>query len=145
MTSPGLVFSEEVRVRGFALQLFDGFTGKPQLEGPVTVGITGGKASPLLVKALTDTVTAKRAGAAEALARSGLAAHRPAVRKLLADSNQTVRARVAIALVESKDKEAIPALIDLVEKGTIEDRERIETLLVKLAGEKAPPTVSATR
>ena len=28
MTFTGLVFSEEVRVRGFALQLFDGFTGR---------------------------------------------------------------------------------------------------------------------
>jgi hypothetical protein len=43
MTSPGLVFSEEVRVRGFALQLFDGFTGESQLEGPVTVTIAGRK------------------------------------------------------------------------------------------------------
>jgi hypothetical protein len=43
MTFPGLVFSEEVRVRGFALQLFDGYTGAPRLEGQVIVSIAGRK------------------------------------------------------------------------------------------------------
>lgn len=41
MTFPGLAYSEEVRVRGFALQLFDGYTGASQLEGQVIVSIAG--------------------------------------------------------------------------------------------------------
>jgi hypothetical protein len=38
--------TEELRVRGFALQLYDGFTGQPQLEGEMSVTIAG-KRPPL--------------------------------------------------------------------------------------------------
>ena len=53
MTFPGLVSSEEIRVRGFALQLYDGFTGQPRLEGRVAVNIAGQK--PPFAK--TDSAT----------------------------------------------------------------------------------------
>ena len=53
MTYPGLVFSEEISVPGFALQLYDGFTGEPQLQGQVTVSIAGQK--PPVAK--TDSAT----------------------------------------------------------------------------------------
>ena len=33
MTFPGLVFSEGIRVRGFAIQLYDGFTGRRSWRG----------------------------------------------------------------------------------------------------------------
>lgn len=39
MTSLGLTFSEELTAQGFALQLYDGFTGLPQLQGQVSVNI----------------------------------------------------------------------------------------------------------
>ncbi len=44
MTYPGLAFSEELSVRGFALQLYDGFTGRQRLEGEVTISIAGQRA-----------------------------------------------------------------------------------------------------
>ncbi len=103
-----------------------------------TVGVKDGKADAALVKALSDKLAIKRAGAGEALSRAGGKAHRAAVRKLLADSEPVVRMRVALALLEAKDKEAIPALIELVEKAPNEDRERVEEMLARLAGEKAP-------
>jgi hypothetical protein len=102
------------------------------------VGVRGGKPDALLLKALGDRLSAKRAAAAEALARAGGKAQLPALRKLLADADQGVRVRVALALVEAKDKAAVPALIDLLEKATGEDRDRVEELLGLLAGEKAP-------
>jgi hypothetical protein len=46
MTLLGLTVIEELRARGFALQLFDGFTREPQLEGQVDVSIVGQR-SPL--------------------------------------------------------------------------------------------------
>jgi hypothetical protein len=53
MTFPGLPFSEELTVRGFALQLFDGFTGESRLQGEVAVSIAGRK--PPLEKADSAT------------------------------------------------------------------------------------------
>jgi hypothetical protein len=41
MTSPGFRSLDEIKVRGFALQLFDGFTKEGQLHGQVAVTITG--------------------------------------------------------------------------------------------------------
>jgi hypothetical protein len=46
MTYPGLLFTESTTFSGFALQLYDGFTGLQQLEGKVVVSIAGLK-SPL--------------------------------------------------------------------------------------------------
>jgi hypothetical protein len=114
------------------------------VAGLAVVGVKDGKVSPVLLKALGDKVVVKRAGAGTVVARIGGAAHRPAVRKLLADENQTVRARVGMTLVEMKDKEAIPTLIDLIEKGANDDRDRVEEMLTLLAGEKAPASVSGT-
>jgi hypothetical protein len=53
MTIAGLLYSEELTTRGFALQLFDGFTGQCQLEGEVAVSIAGRK--PRYAK--TDSAT----------------------------------------------------------------------------------------
>lgn len=44
MTSLGLTFSEELTTQGFALLLYDGFTGLPQLQGQVSVNIPGQRA-----------------------------------------------------------------------------------------------------
>ncbi|HEX3151511.1 MAG TPA: hypothetical protein VHR66_25765 [Gemmataceae bacterium] len=43
MNTPGLVFSEELTATGFALQLFDGYSGLRILEGQVSVAIAGRK------------------------------------------------------------------------------------------------------
>jgi hypothetical protein len=46
MTFPGLVLLEQIAVRGFALQLIDGYTRAPELQGEVLVNIAGQR-SPL--------------------------------------------------------------------------------------------------
>jgi hypothetical protein len=53
MTFPGLTFSEELTAQGFALQLYDGFTGLPELQGLVSVNIAN--QAPPIEK--TDTAT----------------------------------------------------------------------------------------
>jgi hypothetical protein len=102
------------------------------------VGIKDGKPDPLLIKAAGDKVAAKRAAVGEVLARSGGAAHRGTAHKLLRDPDPGVRRRVAEALIEVHDKEAVPVLIALL--GTLkgEDADRVEDLLQSVAGDKAP-------
>src|SRR5262249_21279061 len=76
--------------------------------------------------------------AAEALCRAGTADHRAKVRPLLKDPEAFVRLRVGLALVEAKEKEALPVLIALLnDKGKV-DVGPVEDLLFLLAGDKAP-------
>jgi hypothetical protein len=102
-------------------------------------GVREGKADPLLVKALADAAPARRAVAAEALARGKAADQRDAVRKLLADTDSTVRERVALALLGARDKEAVPALINLLGELPRDRRYAVEDALYRVAGDKAPP------
>jgi hypothetical protein len=53
MTSLGIVISETIALTGFAVQLYDGFTGQQQLAGQVIVSIAGLK--PPVAK--TDSAT----------------------------------------------------------------------------------------
>jgi HEAT repeat protein len=110
-----------------------------------TAGLREGKVEAALVKGLTDKMPIKRAAAGAALARVGGAAHRPAVRKLLKDEKIEVRRRVALALVDAKDKEAVPALIALLADSAVEDRDAVEEKLGLVAGDKAPayPTLNS--
>lgn len=100
----------------------------------------GGKADPLAVKALTSPSPVVRAAAGQALA--GVKAERVAVHKLLADANVGVRRRVALALLQARDKDAIPALIELTGNKSADDATAAEDALSSLAGEKAPAPVS---
>ncbi len=58
-----------------------------------------GKADPALAAALADKVPLRRAIGAEILCQSDARGHRPSVRRLLQDSEPTVRLRVALALL----------------------------------------------
>jgi HEAT repeat protein len=60
------------------------------------------------------------------------------VRTLLKDPAPTVRLRTALALAESGDSEAVPVLIDLLTEMSPEQRQPVEELLARLAGEWAP-------
>jgi HEAT repeat protein len=86
--------------------------------------------------ALSDRQWIKRYAAAEALVR--VAGQRPAVRKLLQDPDSGVRRRVALTLLQAHDKEAVPALISLLDAKSSEDAGAAEDILTVLAGEKAP-------
>jgi outer membrane protein assembly factor BamB len=97
-----------------------------------------GKPDPALLAALDDKLPLRRAGAGEALARGGGMDVRPAIRKLLQDTDPAVRLRVALALVAGRDKDAVPGLIDaLADLPTDEGGLALETLVI-LAGDKAP-------
>jgi hypothetical protein len=102
-----------------------------------TAGVRGGKADPELVRALEDKSAARRAAAGEALARAA-PAQRAAVRRLLRDPDAAVRRRVALALVEAREKEAVPVLIALLTELPGEEAVRVEETLLALAGDKAP-------
>lgn len=96
------------------------------------------KADPALVAALTDALPGKRAAAAVALCRANAPGQMAAIRKLLDDPEPAVRLRVALALAVTRDKEAVPVLINLLAKADARDRATIDTLLHRLAEDKAP-------
>jgi hypothetical protein len=103
-----------------------------------TVAVSGGKADPALLKALDDKLPARRAAAAVALVRAGAKEQLAEVRKLLKDSESSVRLRVAVALALAREKEAVPALIDLLADLKPGDAYEAEDLLLTLAGDDAP-------
>lgn len=103
------------------------------------VALAGEKPDPLLVQALDDPQPVRRAAAAEALIRT----RRPEVvgtaRAALKDKNLDVRLRAALALVTSaRDKESVPALIDLLSDLPQGSAWRVEEVLIRMAGESAP-------
>jgi hypothetical protein len=97
-----------------------------------------GNADPLLVRALNDSSPLKRAVAGSALCRADCRREFPAVRRLLRDSNLHVRRRVALALLEARDKAAVPASIELLAELPRAEAESIESMLLQLAGDSPP-------
>jgi hypothetical protein len=104
-----------------------------------TLAVRAGKVEPVLVAALKDRLAVKRAAAAVALCRARAAAHLPAIRKLLADPDPSVRFGVALALAEAREKEAVPVLIALLDRLGPRNYGRVEELLYRLARDKAVP------
>src|SRR5262249_17824399 len=100
--------------------------------------VRDGKVDPALPRTLEDTLAVRRGAAAEALARRGGREHRPAVRKLLQDSDPVVRLRVALALVSAGDREAVAALIDSLTGLPLDQPGQAEDALRLLAGEQSP-------
>jgi HEAT repeat protein len=91
-----------------------------------------------LMKALHDTLPARRAIAGEVLAAVANAKVRAAVRNLLANSDHSVRLRVAVALVCAADRDAVPVLIDLLADLPGDELWQAEEILYRLAGVTAP-------
>jgi hypothetical protein len=103
------------------------------------VAVRGGRPEAALVAALKDRAAVKRAAAGSALVCVGAAAQLPAVRALLQDPDPAVRLRVALALVtERRDKDAVGKLIDALEHLPPERLWAAETLLIRIAGARAP-------
>jgi hypothetical protein len=103
------------------------------------VAVVDGKVDPLLVKTLADKSPVKRGAAAEALVRGKADTELGAVRGLLKDSDAQVRLRVAMALVPRREKEVVPTLIDLLGELNPDQLWPAEEVLIRLAGDKAPP------
>jgi HEAT repeat protein len=98
---------------------------------------------PQFLAALQDELPARRGAAAYVLGRVGAKEHRLAVHKLLEDPAPRVRLRAAQALFASKDKAAVPALIDLLAKAPDSWMWQVEDLLQRVASDKGPPLPSA--
>jgi hypothetical protein len=97
-----------------------------------------GKPEPAALKALSDRYPVKRWAAAAALARA-TKEQRATVHKLLTDADPGVRRHLALALLDVKDKEGVPALISLLDGKSSVDTEIAEEVLVSIAGDRAPP------
>ncbi len=104
----------------------------------IAMAVKDGKADPAVLKALEDKVPGRRAAAAEALAFSGGADEREAVRKLLKDPDPTVKLRAAIALTSAQDKETVPSLIALLTDLPPNLAGQAEEHLRLIAGDGAP-------
>jgi HEAT repeat protein/outer membrane protein assembly factor BamB len=102
------------------------------------LAVHDGKPDPVLVAALTDKGAARRGAAGVALLKAGVAEQRPAVRKLLEDPDASVRLRVALGLVATRDKEAIPVLIALLGQLPPAQTWQAEEVLYRLAEDQAP-------
>src|SRR5260370_20872532 len=97
-----------------------------------------GKPDPAWVEALDTPRPGVRKAAAAALVKGGGPEARPAVRKLFAYKDMTVRLRTALALAPH-DAEAIPVLIELIAHAQGEQSWQAHDFLCQLAGDKAPP------
>ncbi len=97
-----------------------------------------GKPEPVLVAALTDKSSLKRAAAAAALCRLDSADVRLDVRKVLHDRDPHVRLRVALALTAARDKEAVSVLIQLLEELPLNQTGLVISLLQRLSGDTGP-------
>jgi hypothetical protein len=107
-------------------------------EALAAVTSRDGKPEAALVAALADPVAPRRAAAAEALCRAGVAGQRTAVRRLLRDPDPAVRLPVAMALTARGDKDAVPVLIDLLALAPRPEAYQVVDLLFRLAGDQAP-------
>lgn len=107
------------------------------------VAFKDGKPDPNIVRALTDAQGARRAAAAEALCLGGDREHLPEIRKLLTDSEASVRLKTALALAGIRERQAVSTLIDLLGELPFEQAEPAEEYLQRLAGERSPENLPA--
>src|SRR5438105_4298376 len=83
-------------------------------------------------------ITVRRAAAVAALLRSGSAEQRRPLRKYLQDPDPHVRLEAGLALVDARDRDAVPVLIALITELPQERCWPIEDVLCRLAGEQTP-------
>jgi hypothetical protein len=133
-----------------ALLQFLPYAADEECEEEIWFGLdTLAKAEPQLVAALVgslrDKIPIRRAAAGYLLARRGNGEQKTEAKKLLTDSDPLVRLRTAQGLLGAKDKDAIPVLIELLEKlRWTEEAWQAEEMLHWVAGNDAPePTVGA--
>jgi len=120
----------------------DDETALPEVQVALnTVAFKNGKPDPAVVRALNDPQGARRAAAAEALCLGGDRTYLPEIRKMLTDSEPAVRLKVALALAGTGQRDAVPALIDLLGQLPIADAEPAEEYLQRLAGDHAPTNI----
>jgi hypothetical protein len=97
-----------------------------------------GKTDPALLAALTDRLPLRRGMAAFVLGRSRDRAEQEAVRRLLHDKDLTARYRAIQGLLAGKHRDAVPALLGLIEEAPREMLDEVLDTLQALAGDQAP-------
>jgi hypothetical protein len=101
------------------------------------VALRDGRPEKALLEATSAALPARRALAAEALLRASPDA-REIVHPLLRDPDPQVRLRLGRALLEAKDKSAVPVLVALLTELRREDCWQVEDILYRLAGDQVP-------
>lgn len=100
---------------------------------------------PALLAALHDPQPLTRALAAHALGRVGTVSEGKELSQLLTDAHVRVRLGAAQGLLAAGQREAVPVLIQLLADMPGEKVWKIEEVLIRLAGEKAPvPSLTQT-
>jgi HEAT repeat protein len=102
------------------------------------VAFQDGKPEEVVVRALTDTLAARRAAAAEALCLGGDREHLLAIRKLLQDSDPAVRLKTALALAGVHERDVIPTIIELIGELPSAHSTAAEEYLHRVALDRAP-------
>jgi hypothetical protein len=97
-----------------------------------------GKPDPVLVKALHCGGPLERAAAAEALCRARVKGLEAECAAVLKERDPELRLPVALALLEARRPESLPALIDLVRDLPPQEAWKAEEALRRVAGEQAP-------
>jgi hypothetical protein len=108
------------------------------LAALAAVAVRGGEADPAIAQAVRDQRPLRRLAAARVLGRVKDAKLRASIRPLLTDSHPRVRLEAAHALLLAREKEAMPALIELLRCDAADIGYRADWLLHLAAGPKAP-------
>jgi HEAT repeat protein len=117
----------------------DGAVAEEVVLALTELAYPGGRPDKGLAAALAGRWPAKRAAAAEALARAADAGQRRALAGLLGDADARVRLPVARALAAGGVREAIPVLIEVLPDVPADQVWQAEDVLQRLAGEASPP------
>src|SRR5207244_11682580 len=107
-------------------------------SSPTTVASLDVPAGTALVRALDDKTSIRRRMAGVALCRARGVNGAPQTLRLLHDPDPLVRLRLGLALVDLKDKDAIPGLIDLLAELSEDQAWPVEDLLRRLADDRGP-------
>jgi hypothetical protein len=118
-------------------------TEEAVFDALAALGVADGKVDPELTAALKDKDPLRRAAAAYVQGKAGLEP-RKALAPLLADPDARVRFQAAAALVRAGDKAAVPPLVSLLGEPSPSLAGLAEDLLLRIAGERAPPTSPGT-
>lgn len=102
------------------------------------VAVRDGELDPAVKSALATGNPVQRAAAAEAAYRAGGTADKTPALALLKDRDPAVRLHLALALVTLKERQAVPALIDVLGELKPEELRPAEAVLRRLAEDKAP-------
>jgi hypothetical protein len=132
----------DAEVQDRARQCLDYFDSESATRVPAaSVRLLGRRAPPGAVPVLLDFLPSAGDAVLENQ-RKGDKEQTVKERELLSDKDPNVRLRAALALLAGKDKDAPPALIALLDGGPDDLRWRAEEALRRLAGDKAPGSVS---